>query len=63
MRASTPKKGQSNMDRLNHGQTIQRYRKLLERVTDETQRVTLLSLLADKEAKLAGRALPGPDAR
>ena len=51
------------MDRLNHGQNIQRYRKLLERVTDETQRVTLLNLLADKEAELAGKALPGPDAR
>lgn len=62
MRASALK-GTKHMDRLNHGQNIQRYRKLLERVTDETQRVTLLNLLADKEAKLAGKALPGPDAR
>ena len=47
-----------NMDRFIHDQNIQRYRKLLERVTDETQRLMLLNLLADQEAELAGRRLP-----
>ena len=37
-----------------HDQNIDRYRKLLARVTDESQRQVLLTLLAEEEAKQQG---------
>jgi hypothetical protein len=41
----------SGMDRFIHRQNLQHYRKLLSQTTDEAQRVQLLKLLAEEEAK------------
>ncbi len=46
------------MDRFIQDRNIQRYRKLLVRVSDETQRAVLLKLLANEEAKQAGGQPP-----
>jgi len=40
-----------NMDRFIQRENIRRYQKLLERASDESQRQTLLKLLADEKAK------------
>ncbi len=39
------------MERFLHRQNLQRYRELLTRVTDETQRLTILNLLSSEEEK------------
>ena len=39
------------MDRFVRAQNVQRYRSLLERATEVTDRETLLSLLAEEEKK------------
>lgn len=44
------------MDRTVAHLNIEHYRRLLEKETDETRRQTLLRLLAEEEAKIAGNA-------
>jgi hypothetical protein len=55
-------KKEANVDRPTeqfiHDQNIHRYRRLLWRVTDESERLVLLELLADEEAKQMDRRLP-----
>jgi hypothetical protein len=55
-------KKEGSMDRSTeqfiHDQNLLRYRKLLERVIDESQRQVLLNLLSDEVAKQAGGRLP-----
>jgi rubrerythrin len=41
------------MDTFIPHQNIKRYKKLLERITDESQRQVLLNLLSDEKTKLA----------
>lgn len=53
-----PLKTEGSMDRFIQDRNIQRYRKLLVRVSDETQRAVLLKLLANEEAKQAGGQPP-----
>jgi hypothetical protein len=45
-------------EQFTHDQNIRRLRALLWRVTDESERLVLLELLADEEAKQMDRRLP-----
>jgi hypothetical protein len=40
-----------NMDRFIRCQNVERYRRLLERVTEESDRQTILNLLAEEQRK------------
>jgi rubrerythrin len=46
-----PLQQEGSMDRFIQSENIQRYRKLLERATDESQRQQLLKLLSEEEMK------------
>lgn len=43
------------MDRFIHRLNIEHYEKLLERTTDETERLRILKLLEEERAKFAGQ--------
>ncbi len=49
---------ETSTDQFVHDQNIHRYRGLLGRVTDESQRKVLLELLAKEEARQADRWPP-----
>ncbi len=56
-----PLQEEGSMDRFIQNENIQRYRKLLERATDESQRQQLLKLLSEEEMK--SRRLESPEER